>query len=372
MHSMFRTSLLTFSTVALAVAPLHAQERYTLSGSEVTIHNLAGTMQVVAGSGSATEVVITRMGRDAQELRVVPATSGNASSLRVLYPRDDILYPRMSRSSQTTLEVRGDGTFGGGVRGSGRRVTIASPDRAVSGAMEAAADIIVRVPTGVRLTTHLAVGDVEVSGVSGTFSVNTVSGTVNASNVRGNVSLRATSGRVHASAVEGDVTVRTASGNVRLDNISGRGVSVNVSSGSIEANALRAPTVELKTSSGRVRGGDIHAERLTIASSSGSVAARSVAADEAKLTTASGSVELELIGPARVTELRAVSGSVTLRVPQNMGATVDLRTTSGGIAVSAPMIVSSSRRGHTSGTIGDGSGQISARTTSGSITVSTR
>jgi hypothetical protein len=372
MHPALRTTLLTLATAIVAVAPLHAQERYTLGGSEVTIHNLAGTMRVLAGSGSATEVEITRVGRDSRELRVSPATSGNTSTLRIVYPREAIVYPRMSRSSQTTLEVRDDGTFGGGIRGSGRRVTITSPDRAQTGAMEAAADIIVRVPAGVRLTTYLAVGDAEVSGVSGTFSVNTVSGAVNANSVRGDVALRATSGNVNARNVEGDVTVRTSSGNVRLENVGGRGVSVNVSSGSIEASQLRASSVELKTSSGRVRGADITTERLTIASSSGSVSAHSVAADEAKMTTASGSVDLELIRPARVTELRAVSGSVNLRVPQNMGATVDLRTVSGGITVGTPMTVSSRRRGHTAGTIGDGSGQVSARTTSGSITLNAR
>lgn len=369
MHARLGHAGLALALGAQFGAPsLQAQERFTLTGRELAIHNLVGTVQIVAGTGSNTEIEVTRSGRDAAQLRIVPGTS----TLRVIYPRDEIVYPRMGRGSETTLDVRDDGTFGRGSTGGSRRVRISGTDRASSGALEAAADIVVRVPAGVRLTTHTAVGDAQIRGVNGVTNVNNSSGNITATGVRGELELRTASGNVEANDIDAQLSVRTASGGVTLENVRGSSLSVQVASGGIDATQLRAPTVELKTASGRLRVADIQTERLTLHSASGSVSARSVATDEARLSTASGSIDLDLSRPVRVAELRSASGSVNLRVPEGMGATLELHTTSGGIHVDPPMTVTSSRRGYTTGTIGDGSARISARTTSGSVSVRSR
>lgn len=350
----------------LAPANLHAQERFTLSGSEVTVHNLAGSLQVVGASGGSTVIEVRRVGRDAGELRIVPGTS----TLRVIYPRNEVVYPGMQGSSETNLNVNDDGTFGNS-EGS-RRVRVSSPNRGSPGAMEAGAEITVHLPPGVTFNGHVAVGNAIVRDVRANVGMNTYSGGIQASGVHGNLSLRSSSGGVEARDVEGDVSVRAASGGVSLENVRGSDIAVRAASGRITATGLSAPTVELKASSGHVRAEGITGERVAITSASGNVTVRSLSAADARVSSASGSVEADLAAAPRVGEFRAVSGSVALRVPEGIGATVELRTASGGITVDVPLRVTEQRRGYTAGTIGDGSSRISARTTSGRIRLSGR
>jgi hypothetical protein len=85
----------------------------------VAVYNLAGRVEVVRGSGSDVVVRIARGGADASELRLATGDVGGRSTLRVIYPSDEIVYPAMGRGSNNSQSVRADGTFGDG--GNSRR-----------------------------------------------------------------------------------------------------------------------------------------------------------------------------------------------------------------------------------------------------------
>jgi len=71
----------------------------------------AGEIHVVSGSGSAVEVEVNLMGRDAASVRVSDESLGGRPTLRVLYPRMSIVYPPMGRWSNTNTNIRSDGTW---------------------------------------------------------------------------------------------------------------------------------------------------------------------------------------------------------------------------------------------------------------------
>src|SRR5262245_57609955 len=102
----------------VAFTPAGAQqvERRTLTGNRVAIYNLAGTLKIQGGAGPAVVVDITRGGRDASRLTLAEGAVHGANSLRVVFPGDRIVYPRLGYRTRTELRVNSDGTFdhGGG------------------------------------------------------------------------------------------------------------------------------------------------------------------------------------------------------------------------------------------------------------------
>jgi hypothetical protein len=208
-----------------------AQERYSLSGQDVSVYNLAGGLQIVAGTGGTTEIELTRIGRDSRELRI---DTSSPSSLRVIYPRDEITYPGMGRGSRSTFSVDDNGMFGDS-RG-GRTVRVTSSDRAAPGAMEAAADIVIRLQPGARLTARTAIGNTQIRNVGGSLTVGNIAGDITSTGTRGELTLRTASGRIEVADADGTVSLRTASGGVDVENARGTAVTVKVASGRINAH----------------------------------------------------------------------------------------------------------------------------------------
>ncbi len=87
------------------------------------------------------------------------------------------------------------------------------------------------------------------------------------------------------------------------------------------------------------------------------------------MDTGSGSVGLGLIRDVDRLVVETGSGSVQIRVPQDLGADVTIRTGSGGIDADVPVQIRSSRRGRFEGVIGDGIGQIRIETGSGGVDI---
>src|SRR5262245_49499341 len=104
--------LLTAAATVLVACPAPA-ERYSLAGDEVVLYNLAGRLDVEPGTGSAVVVELERGGRDGSRLEVQTGSIDTHPTLRVLYPERDIVYRRMGAGSSTTMQVEGDGRFGG-------------------------------------------------------------------------------------------------------------------------------------------------------------------------------------------------------------------------------------------------------------------
>lgn len=320
-----------------------AQERFTVGGPRVAIHNLAGRVEVQRGTGSAVVVEMTRGGRDGGRLRVEQGPIGDRTVLRVIYPGDEIAYPR--GGGNTNLRVRDDGTFGGAIRGrQGRAVRIAR-----DGDVEAWADLRVLVPAGLDAEVYLAVGEIAARGVSADLRLDTHAGAITAEDLRGRIILDTGSGGVRAGGIEGELVVDTGSGDVVLRDARVGTLSVDTGSGTVQLDGFRADALTVDTGSGGVRGtGD---------------------AEVVEVDTGSGDVSLDLGGTLRDVTVDAGSGNVTLAVPAGYGARVSLETSSGDLDVNLPLQVVRRGRDALEGTIGDGRGRLEVDTGSGTITV---
>lgn len=333
--------LLTAATLAVAAG---AQEVHRLSGTEVTVYNLAGQARVVRGSGSDVVVRITRGGADAERLSVETGPVGGRQTLRVMYPAEEIVYPGMGRGSRTSLRVRSDGTFWGSSGSRGEAVDVRGSGRG----LEAWADLVIEVPAGTDFTVNVAVGDMDARGLEG------------------NIRLATGSGSVDAGDISGSLEVDTGSGAATVVGVTGR-VSVDTGSGSVNVRDLDGDVIGIDTGSGRVRGSGLRARSVTVDTGSGSIELDGVASPEVTVDTGSGSVELTLLQDVDLLEVDTGSGSVTVWAPEDLGGQVEIDTGSGGIDMDFSVQVQSVRRDRVVGTLGDGRGTIRIDTGSGQI-----
>lgn len=349
------TTIRTLSALAMVVvatgsaagtAGAQGTERFALRGGGAALYNLAGEVEVVAGSGSEVVVELTRGGADAARLRVERGTVRDADVVRVVYPGDRVVYRRMRVGGRTQLTVNRDGTWGGGGGLRGRRVTVS----ASGGGMEAWADARVRVPAGRSVAIHQGVGRVTVRNVDGRIVVNTAAAGVTASGTRGELDVDVGSGAVQVS---------DARGNVRID----------TGSGAVQVGGVRGNRLEIDTGSGGVSGSDVAVGSLLVDTGSGSVSLTGVATDDASVDTGSGRVLLELLRDARRVRIDTGSGGVTLGLPTNFGAELEVETGSGGITVDLPVQMRRGGRTSLSGRIGDGDGRVEIDTGSGGVRI---
>lgn len=319
-------------------------ERLSVSGGDVSIYNLAGTVEVLPGSGSSVEVEISKGGDDAGMLEVDVREVNGRQALIIRYPSDEVVYPEMGRRSNTNLRVRDDGTFGGGWGSRGDQVDI----RGSGNGMEAWADLVIRVPDGSDLAVHLAVGEASVGAVEGDIRVDTGSGAVRARGGSGSLNLDTGSGSVTVLDFQGDLLVDTGSG-------------------AVEISGIRGGEVDVDTGSGSVRGDGVAASHFGVDTGSGQIILNGVSAPEISLDTGSGSVELELLEDVDEVVIDTGSGGVTIRVPSSLGAEIEVDTGSGGIDLDIPVEVRTIKRNYMRGVLGDGRGSISVDTGSGAI-----
>ena len=343
---MKRSTMLVSAGLAalLAVQGARAQETFRLAGSEVSVYNLAGKVDIVRGTGSDVVVRVSRGGSDASRLDVRTGEIGGRQTLRVIYPDDQVVYPGMGRGSNTSLRVRDDGTFSDHGGGGGHRVRI----HGSGGGLDAWADLTIEVPDGRDLAVYLAAGEPTLKGVKGTLRVQTGSGSVDANDIGGSLTIDTGSGSVHVTGMDGNLSVDTGSGSVQLDDVSGTRVSIDTGSGGVRGTGVRADQLRVDTGSGGIRLGR-------------------VSVPDVYLDTGSGSVEAELLVDVSSLDVDTGSGSVTIHAPANLGADVDIETGSGSIDVDFPVKVRKVRRDLLTGTIGDGKGRIRIDTGSGGV-----
>lgn len=324
-----------------ATVPLQEVERYRLSGKRAAVYNLVGTAWVVSGSEEDLVVEVARSGTDADRLQVRTGPVGGRTALRVVYPGDRIRSGGLF-SGRTSLRVREDGTFD---RGGGRRVRIGS-----GSGLDARADLTVRVPAGRRVELHLAVGTVEAADVEGSLLVDTHAADVTAEDVRGTLEVDVGSGSVRVRGVEGDVLLDTGSGRVETTDVKGERLGVDTGSGSVTGRGIRVRDLHVDTGSGRVRLSDVVAGRAWV-------------------DTGSGSVRMELVAESDAVLVDTGSGSVELTFPDGVGAEMEVKTGSGGIAVDLPVSDVRRGRGHFRGRVRDGGTRVRVETGSGSVRI---
>lgn len=332
--------------MACLTAPVAGQEVETVRGEDVAVYDLAGHVDVVRGSGADVVVRIQRGGADAGSLRIERGEVRGRSTLRVVFPGNEIVYPEMGRRSSSTLSVRDDGTFGDDGGGGGDRVRI----RGSGSGLEAWADLVIEVPPGRTLAAYLGVGAMEARGVEADLRLDSRSGGVSAADITGALDIDTGSGHVDVRGVRGRLRIDTGSGGVEAADVIGDAVALDTGSGGVDLDGVETPTLSVDTGSGRVR-------------------MRRVSAPEVLVDTGSGGVEIELLTDVDRLDVDTGSGGVVVRAPSNLGAMVEIDTGSGGINLDFPLEVSSVRRDRVQGRLGDGDGTIRIETGSGGIRI---
>jgi lia operon protein LiaG len=339
-------------TLLLPFSAMQAQkaERYSISGGDVAIYNLAGEVKVEAGSGVVTTEV-TRGGADAGKLKVVSGEIDGWQTLRLLYPADRIQYTRMSEGSSTQLRVRENGTFGDedddhGREGKqrGKRITIGGRGTG----LDAYADLRITIPPGKRVAIYLAVGKVSVTNVDGDLWVDAASAPVTASGTRGELDIDVGSGAVQVTEARGELSVDTGSGAVSVSGLRGEKISIDTGSGDVTAS-------------------DIRSNELSVETGSGDIEVTGLVAPQVALQTGSGAVSADVQGEVWNVNVQTGSGDVSLKLPPTLGAEVDIETSSGDIETDFAVSVTRHARDHLTGRIGDGRGKIAIETGSGGI-----
>jgi lia operon protein LiaG len=334
-----------FAALAIA-APLVAQtpERHTLRGTSVAIYDLVGDVRIVEGTGRDVVVEVTRQGSDASQLRIETGPVGGVETLRVIFPFDRVRYgDRQHGHSNSNFRVRDDGTFDQG--GGGRRIELSTR----SGA-DAAADLVVRVPSGTTLNLNLGAGVVAAEGTRADLDIDVIAADVTLKGTRGDLRVESASGSVDAQDTEGNLEIDTASGSVQLLRV-------------------RATDLRVDTGSGEVRCEDVAADRVEIDTGSGAVELGRATAQFIRVDVGSGSVDVAVSEETKDVNVDTGSGSVTLRVPESIGAEVDLDTGSGDIDSDVPITIRGQSRGELRGQIGDGTARIKVSTGSGGIRI---
>lgn len=192
-------------------------------------------------------------------------------------------------------------------------------------------DIEVRVPRTTRLDLRTGDGHVDVRGIQADVKLHSGDGHIRIENVEG---------RLDARTGDGNIEIREAKGNLSLETGDGR-IELNGVDGTLRANTGDGPV--------RVSG------RF----------------DVLDLKTGDGRIEAEAAAGSRMTAdwtLRTGDGSLSLRVPEDFSAEVDIHTSDGNIDLDMPVTVSGrTNRRTVRGKLNAGGALLTMKTGDGSI-----
>jgi len=171
--------------------------------------------------------------------------------------------------------------------------------------------IEVTVPQRFVVNVKTGGGDVELSGTTGTASLNTSGGDITAKNVTGNVKADTSGGSILMDTIRGDVDGDTSGGDVKLLQIDGK-----------------------------MRG-----------------------------NTSGGDVQVSLVGANRGITASTSGGSIRLTLPRNTSGNFEAKTSGGEFTSDMPVTTTSFQEGHVKGTLNGGGPSIDANTSGGDITL---
>lgn len=201
---------------------------------------------------------------------------------------------------------------------------------------QGAARIEVTVPVGTRVRARTVSGTVEVRATDAEVSVNSTSGRIEVGDARDRVEIATVSGDVLLARSSGRIVMNGVSGSLRADDVGGD-LDAETVSGDIEVRRGRLTAMSAKTVSGDI-------------AYAGGLAA-------------SGTYRLN-----------AHSGSVTLQLPSDVGALLELETFSGRINSDFPLTMQPGETGGRRGrrmdfTLGAGGARVTAGAFSGNINI---
>lgn len=192
-------------------------------------------------------------------------------------------------------------------------------------------DITVRVPRTTQLDLRTGDGNIDVAGSKGDLDAHTGDGNLRIVDIEGNVLAHTGDGEIEVRGVRGEIALETGDGNAAIENVEGR-LRATTGDGDIRAVG-RFEVLDIKTGDGRIEASALAGSRMTA---------------DWRLSTG--------------------NGSLTLKLPQEFDAEVDLNTNDGHIDLDLPVTISG--RAGTSkirGRINAGGSMLTLKTGDGSI-----
>lgn len=341
------------------------------ASSPVRLANLAGSVEIVAGSGSevVVEATVHAAGRNAEEteqlLNVLRWEEGEVRGERgwaLTYPtrdHDEYHYPGTDRGrgwgGHTSTKYQGEKVHVYGKKSN--RPTLY-------------ADLKITVPSGSTFALRNVMGDIEGGNLTANLGLDTGSGAVRLGSVDGDVKVDTGSGGVEIGDVRGDVSIDTGSGNVEVAGLIGNAL-IDTGSGNIDVGRVDADRLELDTGSGSIQVADGRADWVVADTGSGGIELLGVDVVQLEADTGSGNVTLEgSLARAERIDADTGSGSVTIRGDANASFDLSASLGSGRVHVGyddAELIRSG--REVVGARRGDGRTRITVDTGSGSCTI---
>jgi hypothetical protein len=136
-------------------------------------------------------------------------------------------------------------------------------------------DLVLEVPTGVRLDVKDGSGEVEIRNV-GALRLEDGSGDLTVENVAGDVEIDDASGELRARGVHGDLEVTDGSGGIEVKDVDGGFTVDEDGSGGIVAEGVRGTVHVRRDGSGEIRVSDVGGDFVIDRDGSGGVSSRNV------------------------------------------------------------------------------------------------
>lgn len=210
-------------------------------------------------------------------------------------------------------------------------------------------------------------GMIEVDELTATsVDLETTSGSITASKITASaMDLDSMSGSIDVGEIVvdgGDVDCDTSSGSIKLDKITARKVDVESTSGKIKLGEVICNSIECDSSSASQTVGKLQcATKAEFTCTSGSIEVLQAEVNTISADTSSGTVEVELKAFISA-DLESTSGNVDISL--KCGAKAYIKTTSGSKNIK---LAHSDENGYA--LIGDGTGTLNIKTTSGNVTI---
>lgn len=180
-----------------------------------------------------------------------------------------------------------------------------------------------------------------------------------------NVVIRAASAEIEAVNLAAEtLSVSTASGNMDI-NCAANTISLNSASGDIQLDQKdKAGEVSIDTASGRIDANLSRVNTASLESASGKIQVTAVSVNSISAKSTSGAVSCELEATPSECKLHAVSGEVTLNLPDDSDFTANISTTSGDFKSDFAL-----KKDGSTYICGSGSAHIDIETTSGDVEI---
>ncbi|HET9481962.1 MAG TPA: DUF4097 family beta strand repeat-containing protein [Candidatus Polarisedimenticolia bacterium] len=262
-------------------------------GAAFAVENLAGTMRVVAGTGSKVTAVAVLHAESAEVLAKMALTRVDGASgeqiLRVVYPTADygaVRYDGSGQGDSGWLSSMFGGNSNTTTKYAGEKVRVSSGKGTLM-----YAEVEVQVPSAAADGAFRnVVGDLDANGLSlRKMTFDSGSGNLSLVDLTGDVGADTGSGDIKASRISGSFDGDTGSGDISLTDLDGDSITCDTGSGDIEVRDVVARTMDADTGSGDILAAEVDLE-------------------EFKADTGSGDVEL-LVKGGRLTSVDADTGS---------------------------------------------------------------